>query len=279
MGGGGGAGHQNEGVGSAGMAGGGILVIIADHLAGNGHQIESNGGNALESGVDGAGGGGSGGTIVMDVGSLTGAVSIHTNGGHGGNNKGVPWMNHCIAPGGGGSGGVLYITKSMLPLTVFFDASGGNAGQILSPSSNCYLTSYGAESGKPGFWSSIVELTVGSEENTAPVLDVNISNDSICLGDSVILKGIGNGNLVWTNGVENGVPFFPPLGNSGYTLTLTDPYGCSTTEHVQLFVSEIPDLNDVPGYYDICQKSEVQIDVGNVYKYTEYFRFHLENQC
>lgn len=263
LGGGGGAGHQNDNIGSAGSAGGGIAIIFANNLIGNGRKIRSTGGIAQAANVDGAGGGGSGGTILLDIGSYTGNVFIQANGGAGGDNIGVPWMNHCIAPGGGGSGGVLYMTNGVLPPSVAFESFGGSSGQILTQSSMCYLTSYGAEPGEPGLWKPISEITTGHEKVVPPPLDITLSRDTICLGDTVVLTATGDGELIWSPWLENGSPFVPPLGISHYTLTQSTPLGCQFSYVVEIFVSDNPVLVTIPEFLDLCQQEYLTVYGGD----------------
>lgn len=109
FGGGGGAGEQRNGVGSAGGRGGGAVFIRANALAGTG-LISANGESAenatlintgLES--DGAGGGGAGGTVLVRVVTTATCGSIEVKGGKGGDSRAVgvsAW-----GPGGGGAGG------------------------------------------------------------------------------------------------------------------------------------------------------------------------------
>lgn len=93
MGGGGGGGQQNNGVGSAGGNGGGIILISAGSLRNrtggcSTQTISANGTTAADTGNDGAGGAGAGGSIIFDVGSfdVSGAcaVTVTANGGNGG---------------------------------------------------------------------------------------------------------------------------------------------------------------------------------------------------
>ena len=66
LGGGGGCGDFNNGVGSIGTDGGGIIIIKAKYIIGNGNKIISDGLDELIQGTgiaDGVGGGGGGGAI------------------------------------------------------------------------------------------------------------------------------------------------------------------------------------------------------------------------
>lgn len=120
MGGGGGGGQQNNSIGGAGGAGGGIVIIHADmirtvgpcggiHVSADG----MNGGSSIGAVPDGAGGGGTGGTVwivrnTMDI-DPTCTISFHANGGNGGSvsNTSGTGCNDCGGGGGGGGQGLV----------------------------------------------------------------------------------------------------------------------------------------------------------------------------
>lgn len=148
LGGGGGAGTQlTAGEGTDGGNGGGIVIIVADTLAGNGNSIIANGESVagVATGNAGAGGGGAGGTILLEVGGYKGSnLNLEARGGNGGAVSGSPT---CTGPGGGGGGGIIWhsggvfpaeVTTSVLPGVAVpgscatMLASPGNPGEIAS---------------------------------------------------------------------------------------------------------------------------------------------------
>ncbi len=116
MGGGGGAGTQlSAGEGTDGGNGGGIVIIVADTLIGNGNSILANGESVagIATGNAGAGGGGAGGTILLEVGSYQGSnLNLEAMGGNGGAVSGSPT---CTGPGGGGGGGIIWHSGVLTP--------------------------------------------------------------------------------------------------------------------------------------------------------------------
>jgi hypothetical protein len=114
MGGGGGGGQQNNSVAQPGAKGGGIIFLKANELKTVGAcgalRISANGGVGVNSGNDGAGGAGAGGSIVLDVNSYTIAATcpliIASNGGTGGT------VGNSGPHGAGGGGGQGYISFS-----------------------------------------------------------------------------------------------------------------------------------------------------------------------
>ncbi|NBD17633.1 MAG: hypothetical protein GVY04_16310 [Cyanobacteria bacterium] len=117
---------QNQNVGngiySSGAAGGGIIIIRAATVAGNG-TIHAQGAPGLSAGQDGAGGGGAGGTVYVDLQDPANLsnITVDVRGGDGG------WSNFNPAhgPGGGGGGGVVVSTNSAVTI-----ASGGLDGGL-----------------------------------------------------------------------------------------------------------------------------------------------------
>ncbi|MBA2613207.1 MAG: gliding motility-associated C-terminal domain-containing protein [Bacteroidetes bacterium] len=145
LGGGGGAGHQNNGVGTAGGNGGGIVMIKAATIFGNSNTIFAEGDDVPVANIDGAGGGGSGGSVLLDVTSFS-SLNISVLGGDGGSDNAVASDAH--GKGGGGGGGIIWTSGSQAGITAFLN--GGAAGIFLSPSSPYFNTSFGALPGQVG---------------------------------------------------------------------------------------------------------------------------------
>ena len=96
-------------------------------MIGNGYKISANGGIGGNSLSDGAGGGGAGGTIIMDANIYQGSLTIQANGGNGGGSDDGNNIGKCYGGGGGGSGGVMYFTGATPAITVFDTAGVGGA--------------------------------------------------------------------------------------------------------------------------------------------------------
>lgn len=127
-GGGGGAGHSNGTltVSKGGGHGGGIIFIQAGTLVGNGYKISANGGTGGNAVSDGASGGGAAGSVIMNVTTYSGSLSIQANGGKGGDEDDAGTTQRCYGAGGGGSGGVIYFTGPVPGVAI--STNGGAAG-------------------------------------------------------------------------------------------------------------------------------------------------------
>jgi hypothetical protein len=129
MGGGGGAGHQNDNFGTNGGNGGGMVFINAATVVGNSHKINASGDSSkstIGGGNDGAGGAGGAGVIKINAGSFSGNTSLIALGGKGGDNTYTAADEH--APGGGGGGGLICLASATVPAGVTTNVSGGARG-------------------------------------------------------------------------------------------------------------------------------------------------------
>ncbi|TMI91998.1 MAG: T9SS type A sorting domain-containing protein [Bacteroidetes bacterium] len=140
FGGAGGAGHSNGTltISNGGGNGGGLIFIEAETLIGNGYKISANGGAGGTAVSDGASGGGAAGSVVMDITSYSGSVTLQANGGKGGDEDDAGTTQRCYGAGGGGSGGVIYFTGSAPAVTI--SVTGGPAGLEYSRDPGCNAT-------------------------------------------------------------------------------------------------------------------------------------------
>ncbi len=132
LGGGGGAGSTNNATGtpgsgfaSSGAAGGGIVIINALTITGTGQlMLPVLTGNSTVQ-IDGSGGGGAGGSILIYANSGHSGITAIANGGDGGSN--YPDISDATqhGPGGGGGGGVIFSNGT---LNAASSANGGAAG-------------------------------------------------------------------------------------------------------------------------------------------------------
>lgn len=226
LGGGGGGGHQNDGVATPGTRGGGIVILRASQLAGLGGSVRANSLDALPSSGDGAGGAGAGGTVVLDVNTVSGNLTVDITGGNGGNNN-----SH--GPGGGGGGGLLQTTNP-LGANVTVLLQGGQAG-IHSQSG----TTHGATNGINGGVLSNFSLN----ESTTPWSPLNnplFNFNNPCIGETLTLSAAWSSppavTFTWTGpsgfnatGQNASLPDATPSNNGTYTLSVTDAIGCTAS--------------------------------------------------
>ncbi len=228
MGGGGGAGHSNNQTGADpqgqdGGNGGGIIIIRASLLEGNGFGIYANGAN-VDFGAgptpvlsDGQGGGGAGGTIVLDIDNLgVSALTLEASGGKGGdtNSTFLSGNQNCEGPGGGGGGGAVLTSLAAWGLTP--DVTGGAAGNELGNGGGCSPNGQAGSIGAVLFnYNPIVAS--GSNSNCGAVLSASLENASAQRED----RGV---SLRWTvNGAESIThSSVQRLSPSGHWLTLLE---------------------------------------------------------
>ncbi len=92
-----------------------------------------------------------------------------------------------------------------------------------------------------------------------PLPIVNAGADIvICDGAEVILNATGAQSYAWTNGITNGVPFYPSPGFYSYSVTGTDANGCQNTDQVTVTVYELPTIS-AGSDVEACEGSEVTL--------------------
>lgn len=169
-GGGAGSGHANNNIGTPGGHGGGIVIVRATRIDGNGSLIVSDGQIPAETaGNDGAGGGGAGGTIVLDVDDVLSPLGLRAKGGDGAN---VSGDRGCHGPGGGGGGGVIMFSTDQVPRNVTLAVAAGDPGRVISTISPCFGSAYGALTGEPGIVRVAVPIVEGHSYPTIAVAHI-----------------------------------------------------------------------------------------------------------
>jgi len=255
LGGGGGGGHQNDNKGTPGTSGGGIIIIKANAITANNFSVISDGvNNTVFLGNDGAGGGGAGGTILLNIVNYTSALKVQTKGGNGGNNDGPG----CHGPGGGGGGGVIWINGAKLPGDVSAIYKGG-----LSGIANCNSTSYGAASGALGGIIYNLQLVQSNIPATPlPIITVTPDPAVICNGDSVALTASGATSYLWSNGLgtTNSIKV-KPISTTTYTLTGSKA-GCSVTKNITVTVIANPSAPTATLIQPSCSETNGTITIN-----------------
>ncbi|MBI1193359.1 MAG: T9SS type B sorting domain-containing protein [Bacteroidetes bacterium] len=257
-GGGGGGGYRDNSQPAApGGIGGGIVLLEAGVLDGQGNAIRSDGENiTLVSNDEGAGGGGGGGSLLLRVDDIVSAVVLSAQGGFGGDTENFLFPFNCHGPGGGGGGGYIATSLPVWPaiglVTTLLD--GGEAGQVLHPTADCgFLSTHGAAAGQAGIEAFNLALSP-----TLP--ETNLGPDQqICPGDSLTLfAGDGFDSYLWSD------------GSNAATLLVTSPgvysveisNGCgSDRDTVVVGAAALPPL-DLGEDQSLCVESSLTLDAG-----------------
>ena len=258
LGGGGGAGEENDINGSAGANGGGMVYIVCyGNLSGIG-TIEADGGKGANTGAvcsqnDGAGGGGGGGTIILNVSgsvALSAGTALSAKGGDGGSSVLVGCFINTDAygPGGGGGGGYIGVSGILPSNSVL----GGPNGVLSGNSSNvaANFPPNGATKGGVGSTGSILNYSLTASVNqtvcanqsftvsatsTEPVNTISwyntlVGGPSIATGTAYVSSGYPSiGTYTLFAGVCPGTYRQPIVitVNVGLTLSINSPTICA----------------------------------------------------
>ena len=142
------------------------------------------------------------------------------------------------------------------------EANGDLSGKSVSMNSLGNRLAIGAE-WNDGNGSNSGHVRVYNQSNSCALpLNITISTDSIpliiapsdqtiCVGDSVILNAYANSNYSWSNGVIDGVPF-PVSTTTTYTVTATGANGCKNSDSSKIIVNQYPVLDAGPDL-NICE--------------------------
>lgn len=184
LGGGGGAGDQNDNTAGDGGNGGGLIYILAYDAINGGGSIESNGsdgqnsGQGLNTGKDGAGGGGGGGTILVNSTGTISSITFTANGGKGGNLVQIFGVD-TYGTGGGGGGGYIATSAGAVTKT----ANGGANGTSSSPAV-IEFPPQGATKGASGITNGVLSG-----------FDLTTTGDTVCNGQQANLTANVIGTL------------------------------------------------------------------------------------
>lgn len=234
FGGGGGGGQQNDLQATPGTNGGGIVILRANSIIGNGFTVNASAFAVLTGGCDGTGGGGGGGSVLLDVDNFSGILNVNAKGGDGA-------FPTCYLQGasGGGGGGCIW-SKTVLPNNVSFNVSEGIRG----------IHGGGSQDGLPGDTLSGLAI-IGTPFNFNPItysIAVSSQNDSICFGESTALAVAPNGvgysyNWAPTGSLSNSTIYNPvaaPVATTSYSVILTYPNGCTITDSIKIAINPKP---------------------------------------
>lgn len=99
--------------------------------------------------------------------------------------------------------------------------------------------------------------TINIQVNPLPSVTATAPNDSICLGDSIILTGNGAVNYTWQilGGAtisSNSTVQVQPIVATSYILTGTDAIGCENKDTIEITVNPTPTITATGGTVSVC---------------------------
>lgn len=240
LGGGGGAGHANDGTDKPGGNGGGILIVRANRIIGNNKFILANGGNVIECtgqtadcANDGHSGGGAGGTILISANQIQGSLNIEAKGGKGADAWILPGSVFSTGPGGGGGGGIVWHSGVSLTGSPVVTTSGGLNGIARQLSND----PWGAGAGSSGITLNNLQIPVSSQAFKPNIDSVRFTDEPTSC-TKFNFNGLGYTNTSpitswqWTFGdggfanTQNTSHTYTASGTFNVKLVVTDNNGC-----------------------------------------------------
>jgi hypothetical protein len=102
--------------------------------------------------------------------------------------------------------------------------------------------------------------------NTLPIVVASTTNDTICVGQSIVLNGNGALSYTWNNGATNGVAI-TPNATTTYTVTGTDVNACSKKDSITITVNALPTVTTSASAPIICAGQSTILTGGGAVTY------------
>ena len=106
----------------------------------------------------------------------------------------------------------------------------------------------------------------------SPILSINTSNDTICVGDQLLLNASGASSYIWNPSnsfiINTGNSISAsPIFNTLYTVVGTDTNNCSSTASKFIYVNPLPVMNINSSGDTICEGSSINLNVNGASNY------------
>jgi gliding motility-associated-like protein len=111
--------------------------------------------------------------------------------------------------------------------------------------------------------------TISVTVESLPIITISKSDTAICMGNTLVLSGLGAASYSWTGGVSNGIAFSPTI-TSTYSLSGSSIAGClgSNTAVITVTVNQLPVLIPVATRTVICEGDSVTVSASGADTYT-----------
>lgn len=211
----------------------------------------------------------------------------------------VPPVAGSITPSSGTVNGNLIASCGGPPLVIDFSVSDPDVADILTASSDISTVITGATTAVTGTNPINIRLTIPTASlpsgnypftitvndgscpnpniqiigynlqitNPSPVVTVNASATTVCLGDPITLTAAGASTYSWDNGITNGMAFTPTSSGS-YTVIGTATNGCTDTTSITIQVDPVPTVQINASHTTICQGDSITLSGQGAITYT-----------
>ncbi|MEO5674930.1 MAG: gliding motility-associated C-terminal domain-containing protein, partial [Chitinophagales bacterium] len=212
---------------------------------------------------EGAGGGGAGGVVALNVLTVNGILNVSVTGGDGGSTNNVLATADCTGPGGGGGGGTVWVSGSVLDPNIVVNAAPGLAGLSLGAGTSCINTTYGADTGFNGN----VIFNYPPHILPVPAVVANLGPDLVAcpLQPTILDPGIGFSSYLWQDGSID--TSFIAIGSDTFFVNVADSQGCFSADTI-LITPALPFVFTIgTGDTTVCPGQTVTIDPGSFVTY------------
>lgn len=102
--------------------------------------------------------------------------------------------------------------------------------------------------------------TVVLKVNAVPTIAIARKEQSICLGEGVVLSASGATQLSWSGGIKNNEIFYPTSKElNSYTVIGIDENKCKSTGVAVVTVNGLPDVAIVSSQREVCPKESIKL--------------------
>ncbi|HOH99407.1 MAG TPA: hypothetical protein PLE85_02610, partial [Bacteroidales bacterium] len=99
-------------------------------------------------------------------------------------------------------------------------------------------------------------------------VSITASDTAICMGDSITLNAVGAVQYTWSHGLGSGAAMMvAPTTNTTYSVTGTDPNGCSNAASITITVSPLPVVTASASKDTLCAGDTAFLSATGAYTY------------
>ena len=99
--------------------------------------------------------------------------------------------------------------------------------------------------------------------NPLPTVSIQVTEDTICQGNSTVLNGLGASTYTWSTGANTSSINVSPSVSSNYNITGTSSFGCQNVANTTIIVLPFPTVSFTNPITDFCTNSATYDFIAN----------------